>query len=136
LDANILVRAALGSRVRSVVERHAASARFFVPAICVDEAREHLPAIVRKRGWKSDPVLAALDALLALLQTVDAALYADAMNEAFARLAGRDLDDAPVLALALTIGCPIWTEDRDFFGTGVATWTSAQIERYFTQPPR
>jgi hypothetical protein len=25
---------------------------------------------------------------------------------------------------------PIWTEDQDFFGSGVATWTSGRIEVY------
>jgi predicted nucleic acid-binding protein len=131
LDANILVRAALGPRARGVVERHAADAGFFVPAFCVEEAREHLPAIVRKRGWSAARVMAALDAVQDMLQVVDVALYADAMDEALSRLVGRDADDAHVLALALTLNCPIWTEDRDFFGTGVATWKSAQVERYF-----
>jgi predicted nucleic acid-binding protein len=41
-----------------------------------------------------------------------------------------DADDWPVLACAMTIGCPIWTEDADFFGTGVATWTTDRIELY------
>ena len=26
--------------------------------------------------------------------------------------------------------CPIWTEDRDYFGAGVATWTSDLVEIY------
>jgi hypothetical protein len=28
-----------------------------------------------------------------------------------------DSEDWPVLACALILDCPIWTEDRDFFGT-------------------
>jgi predicted nucleic acid-binding protein len=42
----------------------------------------------------------------------------------------RDADDWPALALGLQLECAIWTEDQDFFGTGVATWTSANVERY------
>jgi hypothetical protein len=42
----------------------------------------------------------------------------------------RDEDDWPVLAAALTFGCPIWTEDTDFFGCGVATWTTDRVELY------
>ncbi|WP_237574045.1 MULTISPECIES: PIN domain-containing protein [Burkholderiaceae] len=30
----------------------------------------------------------------------------------------------------MTIGCPVWTEDADFFGTGVATWTTDRIQFY------
>jgi predicted nucleic acid-binding protein len=56
------------------------------------------------------------------------------MPSALARIGGRDPDDWPVLACALLTGSPIWTEDRDFFGAGVATWTTALVELYFTEP--
>jgi hypothetical protein len=46
------------------------------------------------------------------------------------RLARRDEDDWPVLATALALGCPIWTEDKDFFGCGVATRTTDWVELY------
>ncbi len=39
-----------------------------------------------------------------------------------------DEDDWPVLATALGIACAIWTEDADFFGTGIAVWTTSRIE--------
>jgi predicted nucleic acid-binding protein len=132
LDANILIRAALGPRVRGIIERHAHHAELFVPASCVAEAREHLPVILRKRNLDVALVMAALDAVLDLLHAADAPMYASEMPEAFARLARRDPQDADVLALALILQCPIWTEDQDFFGTGVATWTSNQVERYLT----
>jgi hypothetical protein len=42
----------------------------------------------------------------------------------------RDPHDWPIVAVALLLGLPIWTEDRDFFGSGVATWTSDRVELY------
>jgi hypothetical protein len=42
--------------------------------------------------------------------------------------------DANILiraVLALVFGCPIWTEDQDFFGTGIATWRTKNIEIFF-----
>jgi predicted nucleic acid-binding protein len=42
----------------------------------------------------------------------------------------RDANDWPTLALALTLECGIWTQDYDFFGTGVATWSTENIERF------
>jgi len=53
---------------------------------------------------------------------------------ALARIGQRDQHDWQVLACALLLNCPIWTEDRDFFGTGVATWTTALVELYFADP--
>lgn len=44
------------------------------------------------------------------------------------RLKKRDEEDSPVLATALALECPIWTEDADFFGAGVATWTTDRVE--------
>jgi hypothetical protein len=31
---------------------------------------------------------------------------------------------------SLPLDCPIWTEDQDFFGSGVATWTTGTVEVY------
>jgi len=33
-------------------------------------------------------------------------------------------------AAALALGCPIWKEDTDFFGCGVATWTSHRVQMF------
>lgn len=46
----------------------------------------------------------------------------------------RDEADWPILALALTLRCPIWTEDKDFFGAGVATWTTDRVRLYLNDP--
>lgn len=34
----------------------------------------------------------------------------------------------------MLLDCPIWTEDNDFFGTGVPTWTTDRIDIYLTPP--
>ena len=50
VDANILVRAVLGKRVREVIETYAEDVLFFVPESAFSEAEEHLPALVARRG--------------------------------------------------------------------------------------
>jgi predicted nucleic acid-binding protein len=50
LDANILIRALLGERVRRILESHADSSSFFIPETAYAEAEEHLAALVVKRG--------------------------------------------------------------------------------------
>jgi predicted nucleic acid-binding protein len=59
--------------------------------------------------------------------------YAPFETLARQRLAGPDDKDWPVLATALTLRCPIWTEDTDFFGWGVATWTTVRVELYLKE---
>ena len=84
LDANILIRAVLGVRVRSLIEAHCERVAFFVASESLEEAEKYLGEI----------------------------------------------------AAALLLECPIWTEDRDFFGSGVATWTTATVERYLREPAK
>jgi len=54
-------------------------------------------------------------------------------DETKARIKERDIKDWPVVATALTFNCSIWTEDQDFFGTGIATWTTDRIHLFLTQ---
>ncbi len=130
LDANILVRAVLGQRVRQMVMEHAAEVSFFAPDTAYAEAREHLPALLEKRGVSGGAALATLDALEALVQPIEAEWYQPLKAQALARIAERDADDWPALACALMLNCPVWTEDADFFGTGVATWTTSRVKLY------
>lgn len=127
LDANILVRAVLGVRVRRVIEDNAVAIRFAAPDNVFDEARQHLPAILESQQRAAAGGLALLEVVGRSVLTVPADMYGAFAVPARRRLVGRDEDDWPVLATALYLGCPIWTEDRDFFGCGVATWTSDRI---------
>ncbi len=133
LDANILIRAVLGQRVRRILEFHADLISFFIPETAYTEAEEHLAELVTKRGGEPEKALRLLRSLAALGAVLSRDVYAEFETEARNRLASRDPDDWPILAAALALGCPIWTEDTDFFGCGVATWTSASIGGFLTQ---
>ena len=133
LDANILVRAVLGKRVRNILDRYHGRAKFFSPLLCFDEARKHLPAILKKGGIDPSAALKFLDHLPTLVEPVEATTYRSVEKTARSRIRSRDEDDWPVLALALSMHLPIWTEDQDLFGVGIATWTTDRIELYFEE---
>lgn len=130
LDANILIRAVLGRRVRSLLETYEDSASFYAPDVCFDDAREYIPKVLGDRGDDPQIGLAVLQQIAALVQPVDQALYCDLRDLARGRVATRDVDDWPVAAVALMLNLPVWTEDRDFFGSGIATWTTDRVELY------
>jgi predicted nucleic acid-binding protein len=132
LDANILIRAVLGKRVRELIIENSATVKFFAPDMAYADARKYLPALLEKRHVKSAAAMTVLDTLESMIQPLEFDLYAGLQQQALQRIAMRDPDDWPVLACAMTIGCPVWTEDADFFGTGVATWTSDRVELYLT----
>ena len=130
LDANILIRAVLGKRVRELITAHAEDVRFFAPDVAYADARKYLPGLLKERGISPEPAIAVLDGLVPIVQIIDGEIYAEAKTQALQRIGTRDADDWPVLACAMIVGCPVWTEDADFFGTGIATWTTDRIALY------
>ena len=94
------------------------------------EAEEHLPQLCAKRGLPLDKAMAVYDSLGMLVEELPEPMYSKQEAEARARIERRDANDWPVIACALTLGCPIWTEDRDFFGAGVPTWTTDRVELF------
>ena len=131
LDANILIRAVLGKRVRELIFDNAVSVKFFAPDLAYADARKYLPALLKKRGVDASAAMLVLDRIEGIVQPIDAEIYEGMQQQALQRITVRDADDWPVLACAMTLGCPVWTEDADFFGTGVATWTTDRIALYF-----
>jgi len=137
LDANILIRFAIGRQVPRLLATYAATVDFLAPETAFVEAKRNLPTILRARGLPGVgevATLAALDAAADIITAVPASSYEPMRAAALARIGPRDPDDWPVLACALLLHCPIWTEDQDFFGVGVPIWTTARVEVYFTDP--
>jgi predicted nucleic acid-binding protein len=74
-----------------------------------------------------------------MVEPVDRSLYEDYEKLARERVLTRDADDWPIVAVALLLDFPIWTEDQDFFwqrcryGSGVATWTTDRVELFLRE---
>ena len=130
LDANVLMRAALGRRVRELLKRYEDVATFYSPDVCFADARHYVAQVLEKRGLNPESGLNVLAQLSDLVETVDLSLYADYERLARERIEIRDPDDWPVVAVALLLDLPIWTEDQDLFGSGLPTWTTDRVEVY------
>ena len=131
LDANILIRAVLGTRVEELVQQYGDGVSFVAPDLAFEEAARHLVTIAGKRGhFDPAPWLESLDRHRTLVETLSASDIDPLRDAAMMRIGARDPSDWPIVAAALALDCPIWTEDRDFFGCGVATWTSDRVHIY------
>ena len=73
-----------------------------------------------------------LEQIEQVVEVVERRLYQDFAQPAQERIVARDPDDWPVVAAALFLQCPIWTEDKDFFGSGIATWTTDRVELFLS----
>jgi len=132
LDTNILIRALLGEKVPRFLDRYVDSCDFATPSKCYQELYDNLPKILQKRnlGMSISPFSKEILQLQEVVNPISEELYIQYKNEAQRRINARDPNDWEVVALAMSFDCPIWTEDKDFFGIGIATWNSQNVEIY------
>jgi predicted nucleic acid-binding protein len=128
VDANILIRGCLGVRVRTLIANYADRVDFFVAEANLAEAADYIADLANEKNLDEAVCTEALISLMRIVQLVENRVLESARDEALARI--RDADDWPALALGLQLECAIWTEDKDFFGNGIATWTTRTVERY------
>jgi predicted nucleic acid-binding protein len=131
LDANILIRAVLGPKVRNLILDNAEKVRFFAPEVCLADAKKYLPEILSSKGLNPSLAIDVLDGLMNHIHLLENDWLEDFEEASRERMQTRDPDDWPVLAAALALDCPIWTQDADFFGVGVVTWSTQHIESFF-----
>jgi predicted nucleic acid-binding protein len=130
----ILIHAAFGQQVRHILKKYEDQARFYTPDVALGDARKYVVAILELRQVNSSLGLSVLDQLAGLVEQVDRSLYEQHEQAARERIDRCDPDDWPVVAVALLLRLPIWTEDQDFFGSGMATWTTDRVEVYLRVP--
>jgi len=130
LDANIVIRSVLGSRVPELIGRYAATVSFLVPVGVMDEAVRNIAVVAGKRGVDATVLFEAVNRLRPVVEIVPVEVTDPYKPAAMARVGGRDPMDWPIVAAALALSCPVWTEDQDFFGAGVPTWTTSNVEIY------
>ncbi len=129
VDTAILIAAVRGRSSSALVEV-VRSVALVTTDRAIEEARRRI-----ELGMKQPELLELLGALEmkmtvasveALWPLVDQAAWAlrHATNGA-----NGSTRDAHILALAWEVGGDIWTTDRDFAGTGVATWSTPNLMR-------
>lgn len=135
VDTSVLVGELLRERGRSRLgdER----LELFLPERMWGETRVELPrrikAFVRRRelgpGLADELSAVCLPAVEANVAILDEAVYSALEDEARARSL-RDPTDWPVVACSLALSAGVWTNDNDFLGTGVPTWTTETLQAW------
>jgi predicted nucleic acid-binding protein len=127
LDAAILISAALGRSAGAIMLAQQAAVLVTTDRV-IEEARRRLEL------WLKRPeLLPLIDDLATAITVVPAAAlepimpqYEQTLRDAVASRSG-SIRGAPVLALAWSIEGDIWTTNRDFAGTGLATWSTPDL---------
>lgn len=122
-DANVILSALVGKAALRVFTR--STLEVVSTRATLDEVREYLPVMAEAYGIG----LELLEGRLRLLgvREYDRAEYQKSLRSAARRIAARDPDDVELLALALALDIPVWSNDSDFERTGVKWFTTARL---------
>ena len=123
-DANVLLSAVIGGRA-GLALRHDGVEHVFTPAAAYDEVLEYLPSLAKMKRLALDTLLLAVAALP--VTVMERSEYEAKLPAAGRRIGKRDPDDVDVLALALALKLPVWSNDSDFEDSGVERHTTAEL---------
>ena len=127
-DANVVLSSVIGGRA-SRAFGDPDCPRIFGAAAVRDEVLDWLPRLAAKRGFDLSLLLGVFQLLP--IEWVEEDGYRRHEKEARKRMRGRDEDDWPTVALALSLGesraAFIWTNDKDLAVAGLDTMTTAQL---------
>ena len=105
-DANVLLSAAIGGRA-ALALRHDNVEQVLTPAVAYNEVLGYLPSFAKKKRLELDTLLLAFAALP--VTVVERSEYEAKLPAARRRIGKRDPDDVDVLALALALQLPVWS---------------------------
>jgi len=125
VDANVILSALIGGKaIRVFIE--AKELKFVTTDRVVGEVREYIPVLAKRKNLSRN-VMEAVFSLLEL-EVVEKEAYLQHVPKALELIGRRDPDDADLVALALALNCPVWTNDNDLVELKeIKTLTTAEI---------
>lgn len=138
VDASVLVGELLRRRGRALVADP--RLELYIAEPTIDETRHELlkrqRLLVRNAGLAPETAAAlvqdGLETAESVLTVAPGEWLEPFRKEALARVPA-DPNDWPTAALALALGVGVWTDDRDFFGSGLATWQTSVLQHALTE---
>lgn len=126
VDANALLQAAVGGRSLLIFRKLENITSFHTSVSTYEEVLEYLPYLSAKQNVLLQDTLSTLYHLPLHVHAPN--FYKETYLEAWDKLHKIDADDVPLLALALKLNCPIWTNNiKHFKGAGVQLYNTADL---------
>ena len=125
-DANVLLSAVIGGRANLVL-KHPKVQEVVTTGRTFAEVEEYALILAKKKRLPSDLLLLAVASLPVTI--VERSEYSRRVPRALKLIGQRDPDDAELLALALQLQVPIWSNDRDFESLNIELFTIESLLR-------
>jgi predicted nucleic acid-binding protein len=122
-DANVLLSAVVGKAAQRVFSAYVL--KIHASAFNAREVTEYLPFMAGKYGLPAD--LVDLRWRILPLVVHEASAYSGHFEKALADLKNRDPEGAHGLALARSLGFPLWSNDRHLAQLEIPCYTTARL---------
>lgn len=122
-DVNVILSAIAGKAALRVFLKE--DIEFITTQFNIAEVREYLHVISQQYAISEEIMESQLKLLP--LKIYPRHFYEGFVKEASKRLSGRDEDDVELLALAMKLEIPIWSNDRDFRHAEIEGYTTARL---------
>jgi predicted nucleic acid-binding protein len=122
-DANVILSAVAGKAALRIFLKE--DLEIVTAQFNIDEVREYLGVIAEKYGFSEE--ILELQLKLLALRVYPRHFYEDFLKKAAKKLSGKDEDDIELLALAMKLKVPVWSNDNDFKHSGVEVYTTAKL---------
>ena len=122
-DANVILSAVIGKAALKIFTN--TDIKIITTQFNIGETLEYLPRLAEKYELK----LEILESQLKLLSLVvyQKEFYEDKLKIAFKKVGEIDPEDIDLLALAIKLNLPIWSNDKDFKKARVEVFTTAEV---------
>ena len=124
VDANPILSAIIGGNARNVF-LIGENISFYTTVFNFKEVERYIPIIASKRNIPLENLYMSLSLLP--ISVCDEEFYKNKINQAKRMIDKIDPDDIHLLALALKLNCPIWSNDKDFEGLGVKVYRTLDL---------
>lgn len=122
-DANLILSAVAGKAALRVFLQE--DIGIVTTQFNIDEVRKYLNVIADKYDLSIEVLELQLNLLP--LKIYQRQHYSGSIPKASKKLSGIDEDDIELLALAMKLKVPVWSNDRDFRNAGVKVYTTARL---------
>lgn len=128
VDANVILSVLIGGKAAKVFT-DVKDVEFLTTANIIEEIQEYIPVLAKKKGLDRSTMETSFS--LFDVKVITKEVYSSQISIALDLIGKRDPDDVELLALALTLDCPIWSNDNDLKDLkGVKVYTTAVILRW------
>lgn len=128
VDANPILSALLRGKAHAVFTDPALE--LFTTEHTVREVIEYIPQLAQKPRLKAAGIVEAdlyFALVVAPLEIYGRDFYGEKLEEARRRIGERDPEDVDLLALAIKLSAPVWSNDSDYKAAGVVWYTTARL---------